>query len=69
MLGTDQSRSPPFYHPVRLAEGTVAMLDVMSNGRITLGRRDRLQARRVRASTGVDLEETWRALRGAAWPS
>jgi len=35
MLGTDIAVAA-FYHPVRLAED-VAMLDVMSNGRITLG--------------------------------
>jgi len=35
MLGTDILVAP-FYHPVRLAE-EVAMLDVMSGGRITLG--------------------------------
>src|SRR5947209_3627520 len=35
MLGTDIAVAA-FYHPVRLAED-IAMLDVMSNGRITLG--------------------------------
>ena len=35
MLGTDIAVAA-FYHPVRLAED-VAMLDVMSNGRVTLG--------------------------------
>ncbi len=35
MLGTDILVAP-FYHPVRLAED-VALLDVMSNGRFTLG--------------------------------
>ena len=35
MLGTDILVAP-FHHPVRLAED-VAMLDIMSNGRITLG--------------------------------
>ena len=35
MLGTDILVAP-FYHPVRLAED-IALLDVMSGGRITLG--------------------------------
>src|SRR5688572_19653399 len=35
MLGTDILVAP-FYHPVRLAED-VAMLDIMSNGRMILG--------------------------------